>query len=147
MMAVDMLRLDHSDPQTRRWLDMMKENAERGADLVKQVLTFARGVEGERVQVQLKHIIKELTGVLRETMPKSISLTYKIEPDLAVILADPTQIHQILMNVCINARDAMHAGGTLSIDASNIYIDENLARIILKRRPSTSGIAINDTGT
>ena len=91
---------------------MIRENAERGADLVKQVLTFARGMEGERVSVQVKHIIKDLVNVLSETLPKSITIKYNIDPELWVISADPTQIHQVLMNICINARDAMPSGGT-----------------------------------
>ena len=129
MMAVDMLRLDGPDAQGSRWLGIIKESAERGADMVHQVLTFARGMTGEHVPVQLKHIIKDLVRVLSETLPKTISVKYDIGSDLATILADPTQIHQVLMNVCINARDAMPSGGTLTITASNLHIDENYARM------------------
>lgn len=125
LMSVDMLMQDGPDENLTRWLSIIRENAERGADLVKQVLTFARGLEGERVAVQAKHVIKDLVKILQETLPKSIVLKYDIAPDLKVISADPTQIHQVLMNICINARDAMPTGGALQITARNTRFDEN----------------------
>jgi two-component system cell cycle sensor histidine kinase/response regulator CckA len=148
MMAIDMLRMNANDEQSTKWLKIMKENAERGADLVRQVLTFARGMAGDRIPVQLKHIIKDLVGVLSQTMPKSISVTYDVDPELRMISADPTQIHQILMNVCINARDAMPGGGTITIQATNVAIDENYARMnIDAARGNYVLLQVNDTGT
>ena len=148
MMAVDMLRLKTPDAESARWLEMIKENTERGADLVKQVLTFARGMAGERMPVQLKHIVKEIVGVLKETLPKSIVLDFKIEPDLWTISADPTQIHQVLMNVCINARDAMLAGGRLGISATNTFVDESYARMNIDAEPgSYVMLSVSDTGS
>src|SRR4029079_10954159 len=70
LMAVEMMQLNGASAESARWLSMIRENAERGADLVKQVLTFARGLEGERVSVQVKHVIKDLVNVLSETLPK-----------------------------------------------------------------------------
>ncbi len=148
MMAVDMLRLNAQDEDSTRWLGMIKESAERGSDLVNQVLTFARGMTGEHIPVQLKHIVKDLVGVLNETLPKSISLKYDIATDLSTISADPTQIHQILMNVCINARDAMPSGGTLTIKAENAAIDENYARMNLDAQAGSYVLlTVDDTGT
>jgi len=129
LMSVEMMQLNNSDPEANRWTAMIRDNAERGAELVKQVLTFARGMDGERVSVQVKHIVKDLVNVLNETLPKSISFKFNISPDLWVISADPTQIHQVLMNLCINARDAMPAGGTLKISVENVEVDENYARM------------------
>lgn len=148
MMAVDMLRLNENDVDSSRWLGMIKESAERGSDLVNQVLTFARGMTGEHIPVQLKHIVKEVAGVLKETLPKSIAVKYDIKPDLCTISADPTQIHQILMNVCINARDAMPSGGTLTIKAENVQIDKNFTRMNLDAEPGSYVIlTVDDTGT
>ena len=148
MMAVDMLQLNSPDEGTARWLAMIKENSERGADLVKQVLTFARGMTGERMPVQLKHIVKEIVTVLTETIQKSITVKYDLDPDLWTISADPTQIHQILMNVCINARDAMPSGGTLLIKAANVEIDENYARMNIDAEPGNYiMVTVSDTGT
>ena len=147
MMAIDMLHINANDDETERWLVLARENAERGAAMVKQVLSFARGVEGERVSVQLKHIIKDLVKVLNETLPKSIAVKYEIEPELEVISADPTQIHQVLMNLSINARDAMPNGGTLTITANNITLDETAARMFIEAK---SGryilLTVKDTG-
>lgn len=148
MMGVDMLRLNADNDETLRWLAIMKENAERGAELVKQVLTFARGMTGERLPVQLKHIVKDMVNVLTQTMPKPISIKYEIDPALWTISADPTQIHQVLMNVCINARDAMPSGGTLTIKAKNISVDENYARMNLDAEPGNYVLLmLSDTGT
>lgn len=129
LMSVEMLQINAPDKETARWLSMIRENAERGADLVKQVLTFARGMDGERVSVQVKHILKDLIVVLNETFPKSVQVKFDIAPDLRPISADPTQIHQVLMNTCLNARDAMASGGTLRLTAENVDIDEDYARM------------------
>src|SRR5690606_59088 len=83
LMAVGMLQIKATDPDLVRWLGVIRENSERGAALVQQVLTFARGMKGERITVQLKHIIKDLFKVLGETIPKSISVRYDIEAELS----------------------------------------------------------------
>jgi CheY-like chemotaxis protein len=146
-MAVEMMQLEDLNSDMARWTAMIRENAQRGADLVKQVLTFARGMDGERVSVQVKHIIKELIKVLGETLPKNIQLKFDVAPELRPVTADPTQIHQVLMNVCINARDAMPSGGTLRITAENIEIDENYAQINPDAKPGAYIlIVIEDTG-
>ena len=147
LMSVEMLQLDNLGADAKRWLDVIKENSERGADLVKQVLTFARGMEGERIPVQLKHIIKDLIKVLKETLPKSITVKFDIEPDLSIVLADPTQLHQVLMNLCINSRDAMPAGGVLTIMARDIFLDENYARMNIEAHPGRYVLlTVADTG-
>jgi len=147
LMATEMLQLGDVDNETRRWLSIIRENAERGAELVKQVLTFARGMEGERIIVQVKHIIKDLVKVLKQTLPKSITVRSDLEPDLWIIRADPTQIHQVLMNLSINARDAMPLGGTLVITAENVRLDENYARVHLDAAPGEYLlITVSDTG-
>lgn len=148
LMSVDMLRTTVTDSDATRWLGMIKENADRGAELVKQVLTFARGMAGERITVQLKHIIKDLVAVLKETFPKSVNVKFNIENDLWTVSADPTQIHQILMNLCINARDAMPHGGTLTLSARNVHLDENYARMHIDADPGPYVlVTVVDTGT
>lgn len=129
IMSVEMLRMKDGDADTQRWLSLIGENAERGADLIKQVLTFARGLEGERIPVQIKHIVKDLVNVLQETLPKSIALKHNVPSPPWLVSADPTQIHQVLMNICLNARDAMPEGGTLRIGVENVVLDENYARL------------------
>ena len=129
LMAVEMLQLKNRDPEVERWLEVIRKSSERGADLIKQVLTFARGLEGRRVSVQLKYLVRDIVKVVAETLPKNISVEYRIAPDLRPILADPTQIQQVLMNLCVNARDAMPDGGTLTVSVENVRMDETAARM------------------
>jgi len=113
---------------------VLEKSAKRGADLVKQVLMFARGVEGERQIINVKPLITEIEKIARETFPKSIDLEVKIRPDVATISGDPTQLHQVIMNLCVNSRDAMPNGGILRISAENVVIDETYARMNMDAR-------------
>ena len=147
LMAIDMLQLKTADEARRKWLDVLRTNAQRGADMVRQVLSFARGVEGERVALQPKHMIKEIIKILRETLPKSIEISFRIPNDLWIISADATQIHQVLMNLCVNARDAMPDGGSISIAADNVVLDENYARMHIEAKSGRFvTISVVDTG-
>jgi PAS domain S-box-containing protein len=147
LMAIDMLQLKTTDEASKKWLDVLRTNAERGGNMVRQVLSFARGVEGERVALQPKHLIKEIVKILRETLPKSIEINFQIPQDLWIISADATQIHQVLMNLCVNARDAMPEGGSIAIKAENVFVDENYARMHLEAKPGRFVmIGVADTG-
>lgn len=147
LMAIDMLQLRTSDEASKKWLDVLRTNAERGGNMVRQVLSFARGVEGERVALQPKHLIKEIVKILRETLPKSIEISFQIPNNLWIISADATQMHQVLMNLCVNARDAMPEGGSISIKAENAFVDENYARMHLEAKPGRFVmISVSDTG-
>jgi two-component system, cell cycle sensor histidine kinase and response regulator CckA len=147
LMSVGMLKLRNPDAETAKWLDMIEKNTQRGSSLVQQVLTFARGLKGERITVQVRHIVKDLVKVLSETLPKNIEVKYDVPADLPIISADPTQIHQVLMNLSINARDAMPEGGVLSIEASRVNIDDNYARMSPDAVPGEQiVIAVSDTG-
>ncbi|HWN12122.1 MAG TPA: PAS domain S-box protein [Pyrinomonadaceae bacterium] len=147
LMAIDMLQLKATDEATKKWLEVLRTNAERGGDMVHQVLSFARGVEGERVALQPKHLIKEIVKILRETLPKSIEINFHLPDDLCIISADATQMHQVLMNLCVNARDAMPEGGSISIKAENTLVDENYARMHIEAKPGRFVlITVSDTG-
>jgi PAS domain S-box-containing protein len=147
LMAIDMLQLKSTDDASRKWFEVLRANAERGGNMVRQVLSFARGVEGERVALQPKHLIKEIVKILGETFPKSIEINFKIPNDLWIISADATQIHQVLMNLCVNARDAMPEGGSISIKAENVFVDENYARMHIEAKAGRFvAITVSDTG-
>jgi PAS domain S-box-containing protein len=147
VMAIDMLRLRVTDEASRKWLEVLRTNAQRGGDMVRQVLSFARGVEGERAALQPKHLIKEIFKILRETLPKSVELAYHLPDDLWIISADATQMHQVLMNLCVNARDAMPDGGSITIRAENAFLDENYARMHIEAKPGRYVvITVSDTG-
>jgi PAS domain S-box-containing protein len=147
LMAIDMLQLKATDETSKKWLEVLRTNAERGGNMVRQVLSFARGVEGERVALQPKHLIKEIVKILRETLPKSIEINFQLPDDLWIISADATQMHQVLMNLCVNARDAMPEGGSISIKAENTLVDENYARMHIEAKPGRFVlITVSDTG-
>ncbi|MGB7924132.1 MAG: PAS domain S-box protein, partial [Pyrinomonadaceae bacterium] len=147
LMAVQVLQLKFTDAESQQWLQILQENAERGANMIKQVLSFARGVEGEHVTIQAKHLLKDVIKILEDTLPKSVAIKFHIPPDLWAISADATQIHQVLMNLCVNARDAMPHGGQVSIRAENTHLDKNYAKMHLDAKPGKYiTINIADTG-
>jgi two-component system, cell cycle sensor histidine kinase and response regulator CckA len=127
--ATQVLRLDPSPEESEQLLNQIESSAKRGADVVRQVLTFARGMDGERSLVQVRHALKEIVKIAQETFPRSISLAYRFAEDLWPVTADSTQLHQVLLNLCVNARDAMPRGGSLELTAENLLIDNpsNLA--------------------
>lgn len=129
-------------------LSIIESGAQRGTDMVRQVLSFARGVDGERIAVQLRHIITDLRKILIQTFPKSIWIKTEIPKDLWPVLGDPTQLYQVLMNLCVNSRDAMSEGGTLTIEAQNVTLDENYSRMHLEAHPGRyTLIKVTDSGT
>lgn len=143
------LKLVDADKQTRDLLRIVEDSSKRGADLVRQILSFARGVEGKRSNLQLGHLILEIARIANSTFPKSIAICKDISSrSLWTVSADPTQIHQVFMNLCVNARDAMPNGGTLSLAAENVVLDENFAKIYLDAKVgSYVAIAVTDTGS
>ena len=148
MMSIRLLQLRSADEDSRRVLTTLQASVERGAGLVKQVLSFARGVQGERIPLQPRHLIREIVKILKDTLPKSIEVRLDGTEDLWLVSGDPTQLHQVMMNLCVNARDAMLDGGKLSITAENVIIDENYARMNLEARPGRFVlITIADSGS
>lgn len=148
LMTAQLLEMQLSDERSKRLLPIVVTNAKRGANLVKQVLSFARGLEGERTILQAKHLILEIKHIAQETFPKSIEFYTDIAPELWTVSGNATQLHQVLMNLCVNARDAMPHGGSLSISAENLSIDENYARMNLDAKVGAYiVITVADTGT
>ncbi|KAB8334526.1 response regulator [Scytonema tolypothrichoides VB-61278] len=142
------LKLPNIDERSQQMFSTIETNTKRGAALVKQVLQFARGVESKkRTIVQVNHLFSEIKQIVQETFPKSIEFCTNIKSDLWAIVGDATHLHQVLMNLVVNARDAMLDGGTLKISAENVFIDEHYARMNLE---ATVGsyimITVADTG-
>jgi PAS domain S-box len=148
LVAAQVLQANNRDPDSAELLRTIEKSAIHGAGLVKQVLLFARGSEGERIALQLKHLIAEMARLLRETLPKSIEVRTRIEAGLGAVIGDATQLNQVLMNLAINARDAMPQGGLLEISARNLPVDEAFASRHpgLKPGPHVC-ISVSDTGT
>ncbi|NRB05955.1 MAG: response regulator [Richelia sp.] len=135
------------DEQTQHLFEILEDSTRRAAELVKQVLSFARGVQGKRIHLQMRHLIKELSKILKETFPKYIEVSLDIPQNLWMVSGDSTQLHQVLMNLCVNARDAMQEGGKLTISGENFLLDQNYARMHLEAKVGAYiAIAVSDTG-
>ncbi|MFZ3170267.1 MAG: PAS domain S-box protein [Candidatus Methanoperedens sp.] len=148
MLSLQILKEECPDEDKRKMVDILERNTMRGADLIKQVLLFARGAEGERRTVQVAYLISEIGKVTKETFPKSIEVRFSICTGLWEVTGDATQLYQVLMNLCVNARDAMPEGGILEISAENLFIDENHKRMNIEAKVGPYiVITVTDTGT
>ncbi|MUL35053.1 hybrid sensor histidine kinase/response regulator [Gloeocapsopsis dulcis] len=147
LMTAQLLETQVHDERSQRLLPILIANAKRGAALVKQVLSFAKGLEGKRSVLQLRHIISEIKQITKETFPKSIEICIDVPQSLWTISGDATQLHQVLMNLCVNARDAMLEGGTLTISAENLEVDQSYVRKNLDAKVGSYVVlTIADTG-
>jgi signal transduction histidine kinase/CheY-like chemotaxis protein len=148
VMAAPFLREQLQDLVSQRMLDSVENSAKRGADIVKQLLVFARGIQGDRIALQLNHLVRDMAQIIRETFPKNIQLNIESAKDLATVQGDTTQLHQVLLNLCVNARDAMPDGGMLSLKTQNIVLDEPDAKMIAGAKPGSYVLlTVTDTGT
>lgn len=135
------------DEKAARTLAMIQKSAQRGSDMVKQVLAFARGVEGERVPVHPNQVIREVEKITQETFPATIKVEVDVAEDLWMVKGDATQLQQVLMNLCVNARDVLTDGGKLAISADNILLDARSARKNLDAKPGKFvRLTVSDTG-
>jgi PAS domain S-box-containing protein len=120
------LTLPALNTRNQRLLNMLVDSSKRGSSLVKQILTFARGLDGKPTMLQVRHILTEIISIARQTFPKSIEITLDLDSeDLWMVCVDATQIHQVLMNLFVNARDAMPDGGSITAIARNVMLDES----------------------
>ncbi len=134
MMSIDLLRTYINNPSGEEVLNLVGASARRGAEMVGQVLAFARGVEGRSVVVDVSQVVGELVRIIEDTFPKNIRVETTIHPDLWTIKGDPTQLHQVLLNLCVNSRDAMPDGGLIRLTLGNFMIDGHYAAMNIDAR-------------
>jgi PAS domain S-box-containing protein len=147
LMATSLLEDEMVETHEQELLSMIEQSARRGADIVRQLLAFSRGVEGQRIVLQPRHLIKEMAAIIRETFPREITLSEDIAGDLWPVEADSTQLHQVLMNLCVNARDAMPRGGRLTLEARNLQLEPGDHQVSVECKPGPYiVILVTDTG-
>lgn len=122
-MGTDALLRDQIDPATQSLLEMMQRSAQRGVDLVRQVLSFARGITGRSKSIPLRHVVDEIVRMARSTFPKSITVRVDEVSETWNVEVDPAQLYQILLNLCVNARDAIGSTGVITVSARNVTIE------------------------
>lgn len=148
LMAIGLLKEKVTDREDREVLDVIAASARRGADMVRQVLSFARGIEGRRLKIRMGEFLRDFERIIRETFPKNIGLSFEVEPELWSLAGDPTQLHQLLLNFCVNARDAMPDGGHLLIRVENCVLDEPYAVMNPEARPGPYVLVrVEDSGS
>lgn len=147
VLSASLLTTKVLDPEIREALETIHSSARRGASVVRQLLMYTRGIEGDRVTVQVRHLLREMAAMIRGTFPRELVLELNMDADLQPVLGDPTQLHQVFMNLCLNARDAMPGGGTLSLTATNVSLgDDEVRAHPPAKRGSHVAVTVRDTG-
>lgn len=148
MMIAPLLRDVVPDDESRAMLNTIESCAQRGAEIIRQLLTFARGAPGTRVHLPLRHLVHEVEKIIRETFPREITPRVTLAPNLWPVLGDATQIQQAMLNLCLNARDAMPEGGSLTLTARNVTVDAAFAAMVPDAQPGLYVcVEVADTGT
>jgi hypothetical protein len=148
LMSIEILKMKITDPKLSKLIESLEGSTKRGSDIIKQVITFARGTEKNFAPLQLRYVLSEIQNIIQQTFPRNITLRYVISKDLLRVLGDATQIQQVLMNLCLNARDAMPDGGRLTISAEDLFMDESYTHLILGAHPGQYVVlTVADTGT
>jgi two-component system cell cycle sensor histidine kinase/response regulator CckA len=129
-------------------VDRIAGSARRGADIIRQLLTFARGHRVDNEMTNPGRLVAEVERMLRETIVPAISIETSVDPDVWAVACDPTQVLQVLLNLCVNARDAMPHGGILSMRAENVDVDAQYAQMNTDAVPGAYVmLSVTDTGT
>ncbi len=129
-----LLSIEHllsAKPAESEWLTMAEVGTTRSIAMVRQLLTFARGVDGQRVLLEAHQLIDEVERIVRGSFPRNIELQVRHGKALPPVLGDANQLHQALLNVCLNARDAMPDGGALTIESERVQVDAALIASVL----------------
>jgi signal transduction histidine kinase len=146
LIGIDMLRT--SPVEKDNILKTMQSSARRGADMVKQVLAFARGGDTQKSLIYAEPLVKEMGKIVTDTFPKNIECRVKVSGESLPVSGIPTQLYQVLMNLCVNARDAMPEGGTLALATENVSLDETMTARYPDVKPGNYVcISVTDTGT
>jgi len=146
LVAIDLLRPSIQTGQGLKILATVEASAKRGAEVVKQVLWFGSGHEGRRMNVNCRPLMEGTAQLAAQTLPKSIKIEIQSN-DVWPVAGDPTQLHQVLLNLCQNAGDSMSRGGRLTLAARNLLLDDNFAKTHAEAKPGPYVVLeVSDTG-
>ena len=147
LMAPGILKEQLTDPQQRHLLELVEISANRGAGIIRQLLAFSRGLGGSRAAIKPEPILREIVQITKETFPRNIQINWCAPAEAWTIMADSIQIHQVLMNLSVNARDAMPNGGSLQLRAENVRLSESDCSLHAKARPGPYVVlSVGDSG-
>ncbi len=148
LLSVGFLQSELKDPKHLSVLEMLRTTTQGAADLIRQILVFARGTNGRRAPVRLDHLVGDVVRMVRETIAKDIAVNTEWADDIWTVSGDVTQLRQVVMNLCLNGAEAMPEGGTLTVGVANTDIDEQFAKMQLE---AVAGryvtLSVTDTGT
>ena len=145
--SADLLEPTVTDPESRRFVACIRASAQHGAELIRQLLAFARGAAGDPVELSFRSLLDEFVGFASQILPRSVSIDLVAGPELWSISGDAIQLKQVLVNLCINAVDAMPRGGHIQLRAVNEHISEAAAAALheIKAGPHVV-LSLSDNG-
>ncbi len=148
MASLELLKQKLTDEKSKKRISMLESSVHRGKSLMEQILLFARGQEGDMAVLDLRHIIKDIANLIEQTFPKNISVEVSIDRNVLLIMGNSTQLHQVLLNLVVNARDAMPDGGKISISLAPVSVSAADARTNIDARPGNYLLlTVSDAGT
>lgn len=146
LIATEMLEAQIVDERAKRFTSMIKRSGNHGVLLIQQILRFSKGAKSKSDTIELVSLIEEIREIIGITLSKTVALITEVPVDLWSVVGDATQLHQVILNLCVNARDAMPEGGKLTLSAKNIYWD-SLPNETTAKPGNYVEIAVSDTGT
>jgi two-component system cell cycle sensor histidine kinase/response regulator CckA len=147
MMAAEIYKIKLTDPSLVNITETLITSTNRGKELVKQILTFSRGFSPKFIHLNISDQLEEIKKLIQSTFPKKINLQIDLQDNLLSVLGDATQLHQVLLNLCVNARDSMPNGGQLTIKAENFHLSEKESKAEEVKAGEYLLLTVNDTGS
>ncbi|NEZ59003.1 response regulator [Leptolyngbyaceae cyanobacterium CCMR0081] len=142
------ITLETIDERSQQLIETLNCSAQRGIKLVQQILSFAQDGKSVSSVLSIGDLLAETNQIVKQTLPQSINVHVEVPADLWLVKGNETQLHQVFMNLCVNARDAMSEGGILRVSAKNLVIDEPYLQMHGDATPGPHVmVTVTDTGT